>query len=181
MIILLVSWSYRSNSPCFCNCFGNFNNQQCAVLCWEGGGIPLVLLWFQLWWGRLERPLSSENSFFLTQNHFIICVSLQNCNGFRQSPIDVDFATTTASGTHSNGALTFGGYDQVIIITIIILYLYHYYHYLYHYYHYFPLTLIALARSGWAYFPTLSSTTTEEHQESRVSLTMSWQTMDTLL
>lgn len=36
-----------------------------------------------------------------------------NCNGFRQSPIDVDFASTTASGTHSNGALTFGGYDQV--------------------------------------------------------------------
>ena len=120
MIILLVSWSYRSNSPCFCNCFGNVNNQQCAVLCWEGGGIPLVLLWFQLWWGRLERPLSSENSFCLTQNHFIICVSLQNCNGFRQSPIDVDFASTTASGTHSNGALTFGGYDQVIIITFII-------------------------------------------------------------
>jgi len=35
------------------------------------------------------------------------------CNGIRQSPINVEFAATTASDTHSNGALMFGGYDQV--------------------------------------------------------------------
>jgi len=35
------------------------------------------------------------------------------CNGIRQSPINIEFATTTASGTHGNGALMFGGYDQV--------------------------------------------------------------------
>ena len=44
----------------------------------------------------------------------VCTLSLQICNGIRQSPVNIDFAGTTATGQHPDGgALSFGGYDKV--------------------------------------------------------------------
>ena len=41
-------------------------------------------------------------------------VLFQICNGIRQSPVDIDFAGTSATAQHpTGGALSFGGYDKV--------------------------------------------------------------------
>ena len=69
-----------------------------------------------MWREDLEGSLSGEY-YYLWYNQtlfHISYVSFQLCGGIRQSPINIDFASTSATAQHpSGGALTFSGYDQV--------------------------------------------------------------------